>query len=90
MSFVDYYLPYFSQWLITCPLSALLPFQSLFTESLNGDQLLSSLPFSGVLRAPALSAVCSFLVPCLLFSFVFVFGGVVVSLSRGLCWFILG
>jgi hypothetical protein len=27
MSFVVCYLPYFSQWLFTCPLSAFLPFQ---------------------------------------------------------------
>jgi hypothetical protein len=31
MSFVDRYLPYFKQWLTTCPLSSLLPFQHLFT-----------------------------------------------------------
>jgi hypothetical protein len=57
------------QWFITCPLSAYLPFQSLFTESLHGDQLLASPPtFSGVLRAPAPSAACSFSVPSLLLS----------------------
>jgi hypothetical protein len=49
---VDFYLPYFRQWLITCPLSALLPFQSLFTESYCGDQLLAPLPFSSELTAP--------------------------------------
>jgi hypothetical protein len=32
MSFVDHYLPYFRQWLITHPLLALLSFQFLFTE----------------------------------------------------------
>jgi hypothetical protein len=35
--FVDYYLPYFNQQLITGPLSAFLPFQLLFTESLHED-----------------------------------------------------
>jgi hypothetical protein len=33
MSFVDHYLAYFRQRLITCLLSAHLPFQALFTES---------------------------------------------------------
>jgi hypothetical protein len=37
MSFVDYYLPYFRQWLITGPLLALLPFQHMFTESSHRD-----------------------------------------------------
>jgi hypothetical protein len=40
LSFVDRYLPYLKQWLITHPLSALLPFWSLFTESSCGDPLL--------------------------------------------------
>jgi hypothetical protein len=44
MSFVDHYLPYFIHWLITCTLLALLPFQSLFTESSCGDQLLAPPP----------------------------------------------
>jgi hypothetical protein len=35
MSFVDCYLPYFRQQLITHLLLAHLPFQSLFTESLH-------------------------------------------------------
>jgi hypothetical protein len=35
MSFVDHYLPYFRQWLITYLLSAFLPF--LFIEGLHGD-----------------------------------------------------
>jgi hypothetical protein len=47
MSFVDLYLPFFRQQLITHPLSALLPFQSLFTKSSCGDQLLAPPPFSG-------------------------------------------
>jgi hypothetical protein len=51
MSFVDRYLSSFRQQLITDLLSALLPFQPLFTESLNGDQLLASPPFSGALSA---------------------------------------
>jgi hypothetical protein len=32
IGFVDHYLPYFRQWLITCMLLVLLPFQTLFTE----------------------------------------------------------
>jgi hypothetical protein len=51
MSFVNFYLPYFRQQLITCLLSALLPFQPLFTESSHGEQLLASPPFSSVLSA---------------------------------------
>jgi hypothetical protein len=41
MSFVDCYLPCFRQQLITCPLSAFLSFQSLFTEGSHWDQLLA-------------------------------------------------
>jgi hypothetical protein len=40
MSFVDHYLPYFRQHLITSPLSAVLSFQPLFTECVE----ISSLP----------------------------------------------
>jgi hypothetical protein len=36
MSFVDHYLPYFRQQLITCPMSPHLPYQSLFSESSHG------------------------------------------------------
>jgi hypothetical protein len=49
VSFVDCYLPYFRQWLITHPLSAFLPFQLLLTESLHRDQLLAPPSFSGAL-----------------------------------------
>jgi hypothetical protein len=56
---VDCYLSYFRQRLITCPLSAFLPFQPLFTESSCGDQLLAH-PFSGVL--PATVSLCCVLV----------------------------
>jgi hypothetical protein len=63
---VDCYLPYFRQWLITLPLSALLPFQSLFTiESSNRDQLLDSSLFSGMLSEfppPLLCASFQFIV----------------------------
>jgi hypothetical protein len=52
MSFVDCYLPYFRQWLITHPLSALFLKQSLFTESLCRDELLAPPPFSGARTAP--------------------------------------
>jgi hypothetical protein len=44
MNFVVHYLPYFRQWLITCPLSALLPFQHLFNESLCRDHFLAYPP----------------------------------------------
>jgi hypothetical protein len=50
MSFVDCYLPYFRQWLITIPLLALLPFQLLFTKVCR-DQLLAPPPFFDVLSA---------------------------------------
>jgi hypothetical protein len=46
-------------------------FQSLSTESLSGDELLAPPPFSGALRAPCPSTVCSFSVLCLLFTFFF-------------------
>jgi hypothetical protein len=46
MSFVDHYLPYFRQQLITGPLLALLLFQSLFTEILHAGQVLTPPPFS--------------------------------------------
>jgi hypothetical protein len=52
MSFVDLYLPCFRQWLITHLLSALLPFQPLFTESYCRNQLLAPPPFSSALTAP--------------------------------------
>jgi hypothetical protein len=84
MSFVDHYMPYFRQWLITCPPLALL---SWYTERSHGDQLVAPPPFSSALIAPHSLYSCSFSVPCLLFSF---FGGVVVSLPRGLWWFIPG
>jgi hypothetical protein len=51
MSFVDRYLPYFRQQLITSLMLALLPFQPLFTESSHGDQLLAPPPFSSALLA---------------------------------------
>jgi hypothetical protein len=72
--FVDHYLPYFRQWLITHPLLALLPFQPLFTESIAE---MGSFPFPPSLvrlQHPTLT-VCSFSVPCLLFSFFFLQGG---------------
>jgi hypothetical protein len=49
MSFMDCNLPYVRQWLITCLLAALLPFQPFFTETLCGDQFLTPPPFSSVL-----------------------------------------
>jgi hypothetical protein len=71
MSFVDHYLPYFRQRLVTCPLLALLPFQHLFTEV---HKEISSLPLSPSpvsFQPPAPSAVCQFSVHCLLFSWGF-------------------
>jgi hypothetical protein len=44
MIFVDHYLSYFRQQLITHPLPALLHFHPLFIESLCGDQLLAFTP----------------------------------------------
>jgi hypothetical protein len=90
MSFVDHYLPYFRQWPITRLLTALLPFLPLFTESLQGDQLL----------APPLLQ-CAFsnssLLLCVSFQFLFYFSvffffawGMGVSLPWRPCWFILG
>jgi hypothetical protein len=86
---VDRYLPYFRQWLITCPLSAHLPFQSLFTETLSGDQLFAPPP-SVCSEHPVPSAMCSFSVPCLLFSFFVgqrsVCPGGSAGLSQGWLW----
>jgi hypothetical protein len=62
MSFVDYFLPCFCQWLITCLLLALLPFQPLFTYSSHGDQLLLQCGFS-VLH-PLLCASFYFVIYC--------------------------
>jgi hypothetical protein len=75
MSFVACCLLYFRQWLITHLLSALLPFQPLFTESSQGDQLLPPLPFSGALSATP--SLCCVLVFSSLFivQFLFLLGG---------------
>jgi hypothetical protein len=86
MSFVDSYLPYFRQRLITCPLLALLHFQSLFTELSHGDHLLAPPPFSDVLRAPY-PLCCVFLFSSLFIILFFLLWGRVQSV-RGLCWFI--
>jgi hypothetical protein len=67
LSFVDCYLPYFRQWLITCLLSALC-LSSLCL--LNVHMEISSLLFPTCLvrlQHPAPSAACSFSVLCLLF-----------------------
>jgi hypothetical protein len=91
MSFVDCYLPYFRQQLITCLLWALLPFKPLFTENLCGDLLLALPPFSGALTAPC--SLCCVLVfsSYLLFSFflwgmVSVYAGGYAGLSQALLW----
>jgi hypothetical protein len=87
MSFVDCYVPYFRQQLITHPLSALLPFQSLFIKRSHGDQLLALPPPPVHLQHPTPSVACSFSVPCLLFGFCCCccccFAGQEVNLSRG-------
>jgi hypothetical protein len=83
MNFVDHYLPYFRQWLITCLLSSLLPFMPLFMESLHRNQLLAPLIFPSALRAS-----------CPLFSSLFIiqfFGvfccpGSYAGLSQGWLW----
>jgi hypothetical protein len=89
MSFVDCYLSYFRQRLITSSLLALLPFhQPLFTECSRGDQLLAPPSFSGALAAPRPPLLCVsfwFLVYC---SFFFLCGTIIVP--RGQCWFISG
>jgi hypothetical protein len=87
MSFVECYLPYFRQRLINCQLAALLPLQSLFTESSCVDQLLASPYFSSVLRAPC-SLCCMFLFSSLfIIQFFLRVGGQSVW---GVCWFISG
>jgi hypothetical protein len=89
MSFVDRYLPYFRQQLITYPLSALLSFQSLFTESSCRDQLLASPPFSSAPRAPPLC--CMFLFSSLFIIQFFLMGkgqsvqGPMLAYPRGSC-----
>jgi hypothetical protein len=93
MSFMECYLPYFRQQLITSLLLALLPFQLLFTESSWRDQLLAPLSFPGVLSVtPPLCCVLVFssLFIVQLFVFWVFFQRRVVSLPGGLCWFILG
>jgi hypothetical protein len=91
MTLVECYLPYFKQWLITFLLSASLPFQTLFTNSSHGDQLLASPPFSGVLSAsrhPLLCVSFQFIVyHSVFFCFVLFCGEWSVCLG-GLCWFI--
>jgi hypothetical protein len=68
--------PSLVQQLITCPLSAHLPLQSLFIDSLCIDQLFALSPSPVLSEHPAPSAECSFSVPCLLFSFwFFLLGG---------------
>jgi hypothetical protein len=79
-----YYLLYFRQWLITRPLSAFLPLQPLFTESLHGDQLLALLPASPVpLQHTAPSAVCVLVFSSLFIQFFFCF--VLFLWGRGAC-----
>jgi hypothetical protein len=86
---VDHYLLYFRQWLITWPLSAILPFPSLFTESSPGDQLLAPPPSSGVLRHPPSPPLLCVPFHFLVYYSVF-FCSAGVSLSRGQWGFIPG
>jgi hypothetical protein len=85
MSFVDCYLPFFRQWLITHPLSALVLFQPLLKVSMEISSLLLPLLWCAISNSALLLCVSfqSF-VYCSVFCFVR--GGV--SLPRGLCWFI--
>jgi hypothetical protein len=57
MSFMDHYLPYFRQWLITQTLLALC-LSRLCTESSHGELLLASPYFSSVFSAFHSSTVC--------------------------------
>jgi hypothetical protein len=78
MSFVGHYLPYFRQWLIIQMLSAFLPFQPLFTESLCRNQLLVHHPFSGApLATPSLFCV-------LVFSSLFIVQGFFLSAQKAM------
>jgi hypothetical protein len=83
MSFVDHYLPYLRQQLITC-LSSLF-----FYEKFMQRQLLAP-------SSLFLWFICSILLPllCVPFQFLivqfFFLAGQGFSLSRGLCWFIPG
>jgi hypothetical protein len=77
MSFVDCYLPYLRQWLITLPPLALLPLQPLFIVISHKDQLLASPPFYSALRA--LWPLC-----CVsLFSSLFIIQDFFVFVARG-------
>jgi hypothetical protein len=87
MIFVDCYLLYFRQQLITCLLSAFLLFQPFVYWSSHRYQLLASPPFSCELSASC--PLCCVLVFSSLFIQVFFFCRGV-SLPRGLCWFIPG
>jgi hypothetical protein len=76
---------------ITSPLSALLPFQPLFTESLWEDQLLAPPPFSSMLSVSCLLWYVLVFSSLFIVQFIFFFlqGRASVSLPRGPCWFIL-
>jgi hypothetical protein len=87
MSFVDRYLLYFRQWLTTCLVSALLPFQPFVCWKFAWRSAPCSSPFSSVLTAPRPLCYVLVLVPCF---FLFCLQGREVSLHRPLCWFITG
>jgi hypothetical protein len=89
MSFVNHYLSYFRQRLITCPMSACLPFQALFTESSRGDQLLALPPLLWCTQCTLPPLLCVPFQFFVIYLFIY-FCGAGVSLSRRLCWFILG
>jgi hypothetical protein len=85
---VDHYLPYHRQWLITHPLLAFLPFQSMFNECSQGVSSLHLPPSLVCSEHSTPSAACSFSVPHLFQ--LFYFFRAEVSLFRGLWWFIPG
>jgi hypothetical protein len=92
MSFVDHYLPYFRQQLITRLLSAFLPFQLLFTESSCGDLLFSPHSFSDALTTHC-PFCCVFVFSSLFIIqlvFFFFFCRVGDQSVQGLCCFIPG
>jgi hypothetical protein len=91
---VDCYLSYFRQQLITYLLLALLPIQSLFTESSHGRSVPCPSPFSSVLIAPhplccVLVFSSFFIVQVFLFVFVWWEGqfvqGAILVYPRGGC-----
>jgi hypothetical protein len=87
-SFVDHCLPYFSQWLITCWLSTVY-FCRLCLLKVHAE--ISSLPYPYPPRPCTQGTLPSLLHVLFLSLFIIqIFLWVGVSVSRGICWFILG